>query len=90
MRPSDHGFLLLDCRSPQVERTTWVIVNILTKSSNFLVVKKTVRTDQLAHAYISDIMRCYGISNRFVSDRDASSYLYFREIFIRRLEQRSI
>ena len=48
----------------------WVIVDRLTKSAHFLVVKTTYSLDKLAKEYIKEIVRLHGIPNSIVSDRD--------------------
>ena len=49
---------------------TRVAMDILTKSANFLVVKKTDKVNQLVQIYISVIVRLLGIYVIIVSDRD--------------------
>ena len=47
-----------------------VAMDIFTKSTNFLVVKKTHRVDQLVQIYISVIVKLLGVYVIIVSDRD--------------------
>ena len=49
---------------------TRVSMDILTKSANFLVVKKTNKVDQLIQIYISVIVRLLGFYVIIVSDCD--------------------
>ena len=48
----------------------WVIVDILTKSAHFLLIKTTYTLDQLAQLYIDDIVRLYGVPVSIVLNRD--------------------
>ena len=47
-----------------------VAMDIFTKSTNFLVVKKTHRVDQLVQIYISVIVKLLGVYVIIVSYRD--------------------
>lgn len=49
----------------------WVILDGLIKSAHFLAIMKTNIADQLAHTYISKIVRLHGVLLGIVSDRDA-------------------
>ncbi|KAL2236228.1 UNVERIFIED_CONTAM: Transposon Tf2-12 polyprotein [Sesamum indicum] len=48
----------------------WVIVDRLTKSAHFLLVRITDSLDKLAGLYISEIVRLHGVPISIVSDRD--------------------
>ena len=50
----------------------WVIVDILTKSTHFLPIKKTYTTDKLAILYINRIVCLHGLPESIVSDREAT------------------
>lgn len=49
----------------------WVIVDILTKSSHFLLIQVTYSLDRLAKLYVDEILRLHEIPIGIVSDRDA-------------------
>lgn len=48
----------------------WVIVDRLTKVARFLPMKNTWGAQQLADAYVRDIVRLHGVPRSIVSDRD--------------------
>ncbi|PKA60527.1 hypothetical protein AXF42_Ash017933 [Apostasia shenzhenica] len=48
----------------------WVIVDRLTKSAHFLLIKMTHLLEHLAKLYIDEIMRLHGIPTSIISDRD--------------------
>ena len=48
----------------------WVIVDRLTKSGHFLLVRLDYSMDHLAEIYVSEIVRLHGIPLSIVSDRD--------------------
>ena len=48
----------------------WVIVDRLTKSAKFIPMKKTWTMEQLARAYLDNVVRYHGIPTDIVSDRD--------------------
>ena len=48
----------------------WVIVDQLTKSAHFLLVKTGYSIERLARLYIDEIVRLHGIPASIVSDRD--------------------
>ena len=48
----------------------WVIVDILTKSAHFLLVRLDYYMDRLAKLYVSEIVRLHGIPLSIVSDCD--------------------
>ena len=47
----------------------WVIVDRLTKSSHFILVKMTYNAEKLAKLYISEIVRLNGVPLSILSDR---------------------
>jgi hypothetical protein len=49
----------------------WVIVDRLTKTTHFLPVHTTHRTEKYAEVYIDQIVRLHGIPRTIVSDRGA-------------------
>ena len=48
----------------------WVIVDKLTKSAHFLLVRLDYSMDRLTELYVSKIVRFHGIPLLIVSDRD--------------------
>ncbi|XP_061339568.1 uncharacterized protein LOC133286197 [Gastrolobium bilobum] len=48
----------------------WVVVDRLTKSAHFILVKTTFSTEQLARLYFREILKPHGIPESIVSDRD--------------------
>ena len=48
----------------------WVIVDRLTKSTHFLLVKKTFSLSRLAKLYIKEIIKLHGVPVSFVPDKD--------------------
>ena len=50
--------------------TVWVIVDRLTKSAHFLLVRLDYSMDHLTELYVSEIVRLHGISLSIVFDSD--------------------
>ena len=50
--------------------SVWVIVDRLTKSAHFLLVRTDYSLDKLAELYIKEIVRLHGIPISIISDRD--------------------
>ena len=48
----------------------WVIMDRLTKSAHFLLVRLDYSMDRLAELYVNEIVRLHGISISIVSDHD--------------------
>ena len=48
----------------------WVIVDRLTKSAHFILVKVSYNAEMLAMIYISEIIRLHGVPLSIISDRD--------------------
>ena len=48
----------------------WVVVDRLTKSAHFLLVRTDFSLDKLEELYISEIVRLHGIPISIISDRD--------------------
>jgi len=63
----------------------WVIVDRLTKTAHFMAMRNTWTLDQLARAYLDDIVRLHEVPNSMVSDRDTRFYSGFwqklKEVF---------
>ena len=58
---------------PRISRkhdAVWVIVDRLTKSSQFLVVRMTFTQEEFCKLYIQEIVRLHGVPVSIVSDRD--------------------
>lgn len=49
----------------------WVIVDRLTKTVRFIAMKETWTMDQLARAYIHQVVKYHGVPRDIVSDRDS-------------------
>ena len=60
------GFLLTKRKLDSV----WVIVDRLTKSTHFLLVRLDYSMDRLAEMYLSEIVRLHGILLSIASDSD--------------------
>ena len=60
------GFSLMQ----QKHDSVWVIVDRLTKSAHFILVRIDYSVDRLAELYVNDIVRLHGVSLFIVSDRD--------------------
>ena len=48
----------------------WVIVDLLTKSAHFLLMKVNFSLDRLTYLYVKEIVRMHGVRVSIVSDRD--------------------
>ena len=58
---------------PQTSRkhdAVWVIVDRLTKSAHFLVVRMTFTLEEFCKLYIREIVQLHGVLVSIVSDRD--------------------
>ena len=55
-------------RSPKGHEAIWVIVDRMTKTTHFILVKMTNSLDQLALIYIDEIMSLHGVPASIVSD----------------------
>jgi transposase InsO family protein len=49
-----------------------VIVDKLTKSAHFIPVRDTYDVIDLAHVFVSEVIRLHGIPKKIISDRDSS------------------
>nr|GFB38998.1 putative reverse transcriptase domain-containing protein [Tanacetum cinerariifolium] len=61
----------------------WVIVDRLTKSEHFLVVREDFKTEKLARLYINEIVVRHGVPVLIISDRDS----YFTSRFWQSLQK---
>ena len=50
--------------------TIWVIMDRLTKTAHFIAMRNTWTLEQLARAYLEEIVRLYGVPSSIMSDRD--------------------
>ncbi|KAK8518020.1 hypothetical protein V6N12_033012 [Hibiscus sabdariffa] len=56
--------------TPRKNDAVWVIVDRLTKSAHFILVRKSMSSDILADLYIREVIRLHGVPISIVSDRD--------------------
>lgn len=57
--------------------TVWVIVDRLTKVARFIAMKNTWTMEQMANAYVKEIVRLHGVPKSIVSDRDTRFQAHF-------------
>ena len=57
--------------------SVWVVVDRLTKSAHFLLVRTDYSLDKLAELYIKEVVRLHGILVSIISDRDLRLTLRF-------------
>ncbi|KAA3470832.1 reverse transcriptase [Gossypium australe] len=58
--------------SPKKKDAIWVIVDRLTKSAHFILVRIDFSLDRLAELYVSEIVKLHGVPVSIISDRDPS------------------
>ncbi|KAA3485140.1 DNA/RNA polymerases superfamily protein [Gossypium australe] len=63
--------------SPKKKHAIWVVVNRLTKSAHFILVRIDFSLYKLAELYISEIVRLHGVPLSIISDRDPRFTLRF-------------
>ncbi|GKF01992.1 reverse transcriptase domain-containing protein, partial [Tanacetum coccineum] len=68
---------------PSEYDTIWVIVDRLTKSANFLSMKKMDSMEKLMRLYLKEIMCRHGVLVLIISDRDS----HFTSTFWRSLQE---
>ena len=61
----------------------WVIVDRLTESTHFLVVRMTFTLEEFYSLYVREIVRLHGVLVLIVSDRDSRFMTHFLESFQR-------
>ena len=69
---------------PQTSRLhdlTWVIVDRLTKSTHFLVVRMTFTLKEFCKLYVQEIVWLHGVPVSIVSDRDPRFTTHFWKSF---------
>ena len=64
----------------------WVIVDLLTKSTHFLVVQMTFTLEEFYRLYIREIVRLHGVPVFIVTNRDPKFMAHFWESFQRAME----
>ena len=67
--------------TPQGHDAIWVIVDRLTKSAHFLVVRMTFTLERFCRLYIQEIVRLHGVPVSIVSDRDSRFTAHFWKSF---------
>ena len=58
-------------RTPKNHESVWVVVDRLTKSAHFILVRVTHSMDQLEKLYVKEIVRLYGVPQSIVFDWDS-------------------
>ena len=75
-------------RTPQGHDVVWVIVDRLTKSAHFLVVRMTFTLERFCRLYIREIVRLHGVPVSIVSNRDPRFTAHFWKSFEKALGTR--
>ncbi|KAA3466740.1 DNA/RNA polymerases superfamily protein [Gossypium australe] len=57
-------------QTPRKKDVIWVVVDRLTKSAHFILVRSDYSLDKLAELYISEIVRLHGVPLPIMSDKD--------------------
>ena len=68
-------------RTPQGHDVVWVIVDRLTKSTHFLVVRMTFTLERFCRLYIREIVRLHGVLVSIMLDRDPRFTAHFWKSF---------
>ena len=68
-------------RTQQKHDAVWVIVDRLTKSAHFLVVRMTFALERFCRLYIREIVRLHGVPVSIVSDKDPRFTVHFWKSF---------
>ena len=68
-------------QTPRRHDAVWVIVDRLTKSAHFLVVRMTFTLEELYRLYIREIVRLHGVPVSIVLDRDPRFMSHFWKNF---------
>ena len=63
--------------TPRKKDAVWVVIDKLTKSAHFILVRMDYSLDKLAELYISEIVRLHGVSILIILDRDPRFTLRF-------------
>ena len=64
-------------QTPWRHDVVWVIVDRLTKSAHFLMVRMTFTLEEFYRLYIGEIVRLHGVPVSIVSDRDPRFMTHF-------------
>ncbi|KAA3465936.1 DNA/RNA polymerases superfamily protein [Gossypium australe] len=75
--------------SPEKKDAIWIVVDQLTKSTHFILVRTDYSLDKLADLYIFEIVRLYGVPVSIISDRYMRFTLRFWKKFQEALGTRS-
>ena len=67
--------------TPRRHDAVWAIVDRLTKSTHFLVVRMTFTLEEFCRLYIREIVRLHGVSVSIVSDIDPRFIAHFWKSF---------
>nr|GEX11339.1 hypothetical protein [Tanacetum cinerariifolium] len=67
-------------RTPSGYESIWVIVDCLTKSAYFFLMKKTDSIEKLAQLYLKEIVCRLGVPVSIISDRDSLSTICWSEV----------
>ena len=70
--------------APQGHDAVWVIVDWLTKSAHFLVVRMSFTLERFYRLYIREIVRLHGVPVFIVSNRDPRFTAHFWKSFNKR------
>ena len=68
-------------RTPQRHDAVWAIVDRLTKSAHFLVVRMTFTKEEFFRLYVGEIVRLHGVPFSIVSYRDPKFTVHFCKRF---------
>ena len=68
-------------RTRRQHDSIWVIVDRMTKSSHFLVVKTTYSAEDYVKLYINEIVRLHGVPFATISDRGSQFASHFWKSF---------
>ena len=68
-------------RAPRKHDVVWVIVDRLTKSVHFLVVRMTFTLEEFCRLYIQEIVRLHGVPVSIVLDKDPRFTTHFWKSF---------
>ena len=58
-------------KTPIEEDSIWVVVDRLTKSTHFILMKVKDPMDKFSRLYVHNIVRLHGVPSAIVSDRDS-------------------
>ena len=73
-------------RTARNHNAIWVVVDRLTKFARFIPTKSTVMAAELAHVFIEELFKLYGLPSDIVSDRDPRFTGHFWRAVFSKLE----